>query len=300
MTQSPNLRAVDLNLLVVLDALLSEQHLSRAAARLNMSQPAVSHALARLRKLLDDPLFTREAGRMVPTLRALELTGPLGEAMIQIRALLGDGDFAPEARHVFRLALSDYGAHALLPKLMRHLRQIAPGVELIVTQRSREAMVAAVLDGEVDLALGVFPTLPAQIDAAPLFTDRYACLLDPRHQPQPYLGLSAALYWSAPHVLVAVHGEAATELDLALRHHGQARKIALILPHWSVAPEVIAGTDLILTVARRSLSTVAPGLVITEPPLALPEIAFTQIQHRRRRSDPALRWLGEQIKACLD
>lgn len=110
-----NLRAVDLNLLVVLDALLAERHLSRAAARLNMSQPAVSHALARLRHLLGDPLFRREGGRMVPTLRAQALAPPLAEALAQIRSVLGPDAFDPAAPHVFRLTMSDYGAGLVLP-----------------------------------------------------------------------------------------------------------------------------------------------------------------------------------------
>lgn len=105
-----NLRAIDLNLLVVLDALLAERHLSRAAERLNMSQPAVSHALARLRHLLGDPLFHRRRREMVPTLRALELTAPLAEALAQIRTVLAPDGFDPIQRHVFRLAMSDYGA----------------------------------------------------------------------------------------------------------------------------------------------------------------------------------------------
>ncbi|GHH00269.1 LysR family transcriptional regulator [Pseudodonghicola xiamenensis] len=294
-----NLRSVDLNLLVVLDALLAEQHLSRAAERLNMSQPAVSHALARLRRTLDDPLFTREGGRLQPTLRALELTVPLTEALSQIRTVLTPDQFDPTARHQFWIAASDYGTTLLLPKLMPRLRRIAPGIDLTVTQHSREAMIAAVVDGAIDLALGVFPSLPPQIQSHPLFQDSYACLLDPGSQPHPFRGLTQDLYWSAPHVLVAVHGEAATEIDLHLRHHRRARRIALILPHWSVAPRVIAGTDLILTAARSSLEAAADDLALLPPPFTLPPISFVAIHHRRRRADPALRWLLEQIRIDL-
>ncbi|MCE8439322.1 LysR substrate-binding domain-containing protein [Rhodovulum sulfidophilum] len=294
-----NLRSVDLNLLVVLDALLAERHLSRAAERLNMSQPAVSHALARLRILLDDPLFHRRRREMEPTLRALELSEPLAEALAQIRTVLAPEGFDPTARHVFRLAMSDFGAALVLPGLMASLRRDAPGIDLVVTQQSRESMIGAVADGQIDMAFGVFPELSSRCAADILFEDEYACLLDPSAQPQPYRGLTESRYLSAPHVLVAVHGEAATEIDLHLRSHRKARRIALVLPHWSVAPQVIRGTDLILTVARRCLSEVAPGLEVTATPVDLPTIPFAAIYAKRRRSDPALRWLMDRTKLLL-
>ncbi|SHL66755.1 LysR substrate-binding domain-containing protein [Roseibium suaedae] len=296
MHQTNNLRAIDLNLLVVLDALIAEQHLSRAAERLNMSQPAVSHALARLRRLLDDPLFTREGGRLMPTLRTLELTLPLSEALSQIRTVLTPAAFDPASRHLFRIAASDFGTSLLLPGMMQRLRQKAPGIDLVVTQASREAMVAAVTDGDIDLALGVFPSLPAQVEAETLFEDSYACLLDPACQPQPFDGLTEALYFDAPHILVAVHGEAATEIDMHLRASRKTRRIALVLPHWSVAPSLVEGTDLILTAARRSLKPAGGRLLTVLPPLPLPVISFSAILHRRRRADPALRWLLSEIR----
>ncbi|MCA0964787.1 LysR substrate-binding domain-containing protein [Salipiger bermudensis] len=296
MQRMNNLRAIDLNLLVVLDALLAERHLSRAAERLNMSQPAVSHALARLRILLDDPLFHRRRREMEPTLRALELSTPLAEALSQIRTVLAPEGFDPTERHVFRLAMSDYGTALLLPDLMQRLRAEAPSIDLVVTQKSREGMIGAVVDGEIDMAFGVFPDLPSRCVAETLFEDEYACLLDPLAQPQPYHGLTEARYRAAPHILTAVHGEAATELDLHLRSHHKHRHVALVLPHWNVAPHVVRGTDLILTVARRCLDTVGPDLMIAAPPIALPAIPFAAISARRRRTDPALRWLIGQVR----
>lgn len=291
-----NLRSIDLNLLVVLDALLAERHLSRAAERLNMSQPAVSHALARLRTLLGDPLFNRRRREMEPTLRALELSVPLAEALAQIRTVLSPDDFDPTARHVFRIAMSDYGASLLLPGLMRKIRAEAPGIDLVVTQKSREGMIGAVSDGEIDMAFGVFPELPSRCVAETLFDDEYVCLLDPSAQPQPYDGLTEERYWAAPHVLAAVHGEAATELDLHLRSHRSPRRIALVLPHWSVAPQVVRNTDLILTIARRCLGELGSGLEVSPSPVSLPPIFFTAIYPRRRRADPALLWLLARVR----
>ncbi|WP_010138488.1 LysR family transcriptional regulator [Oceanicola sp. S124] len=294
-----NLRAIDLNLLVVLDALLAERHLSRAAERLNMSQPAVSHALSRLRVLLDDPLFHRRRRGMEPTLRALELAAPLAEALAQIRSVLAPGGFDPMQRHVFRLAMSDYGASLLLPGLVQALRAEAPGIDLVVTQQSREGMIGAVADGQIDMAFGVFPELPSRCESDLLFVDDYVCLLDPSRQPQPYDGLTEALYGAAPHVLAAVHGEAATELDRHLQAQRRARRIALVVPHWSVASQVIGGTDLVLTIARRSLGAIGTGLEVAAPPVPVPDIPFAAIYAKRRRADPALRWLLDRVRRVL-
>ena len=155
-----NLGGIDLNLLVVLDALLAERHVSRAALRLNKSQPAVSHALARLRTLFDDPLLVRHGGQLELTVRALEIAPQLAGALAHMRQLMGSQPFDPRReRRAFRLAMSDYAALVLLPRLMAVLRRQAPYVDLIVSQASREVMMSQVVDGEIDLALGVFPTL---------------------------------------------------------------------------------------------------------------------------------------------
>ncbi|WP_244505268.1 LysR substrate-binding domain-containing protein [Rhizobium sp. LCM 4573] len=291
---------MDLNLLVVLDALLSERHVSRAALRLNMSQPAVSHALARLRVLLDDPLFTRQGGGLSPTVRALELSPALTEALAQIRAVLGPDGFDPaQSRHVFRLAMSDYGANIILPDLMRLMRRSAPGIDLSITQLSREGMIAGVVDGDIDVALGVFPHLPAQIYPELLLSDRYVCLADRASLPHSARQIDLEDYFARPHALVAVHGEASTEIDEAIHAAGFSRRVALVLPHWSVAPKTIIETDLVLTVAARSIEALRgdKGLAILPSPITLPAIPFMQISHRRRQADPALRWLRSAIAA---
>lgn len=154
-----DLRRIDLNLLVILDALLSEQHVTRAAERLHLSQPAVSHALARLRDLLGDALLVRQGSSLVPTARALELAMPLAEALAQVQALLEPNRFDPaSAKRTFRVAMSDYSAAIFLPGLVRTLRREAPGIDLQIIQASREGMLDGVLNGDIDLAAGVFPT----------------------------------------------------------------------------------------------------------------------------------------------
>lgn len=292
-----NLGAVDLNLLVVLDALLAERHVSRAAIRLNKSQPAVSHALARLRALFDDPLLVRHGGRLEPTARALEIAPRLTEALAQMRQLMGSQPFDPtRERHAFRLAMSDYAALVLLPHLMAVLRRQAPNVDLIISQASRDVMMSQVVDGEIDLALGVFPTLVKDLGTALLFEEHFACLADAASLASER-AMDLSTYLERPHILVSLRGDAGNEIDLALAAAGHKRRIVLALPHWSAAPGLVLGTDMVLTVARRILprGAAAGPLAVFDPPFAIPPFAFRQIWHRRRDGDPAHRWLRDLI-----
>ncbi|NVD41048.1 LysR family transcriptional regulator [Ensifer sp. HO-A22] len=294
-----NLAGIDLNLLVVLDALLAERHVSRAALRLNKSQPAVSHALARLRHVFDDPLLVRHGGRLELTLRALEIAPQLADAMGRMRSLLTPAGFDPATeRHVFRLAMSDYGAAVLLPRLMATLRVEAPQIDLIVSQASREVMASQVTEGEIDLALGVFSTHGEGIRSSLLFTESFACLADASQ-----LGGSPAMdlsdYLARPHVLVSLRGDIGNEIDQALAAVGKTRRVFLAIPHWSVAPGLVRGTDLVLTVARRILPQGGDGLVVFEPPFAIPPFDFEQIWHRRRDGDKRHRWLRGLVSRIL-
>jgi len=291
------LRGVDLNLLVVLEALLSERHVSRTASRLNMSQPAVSHALARLRHLFGDSLLIRRDGQLVPSTRALEIAPALTEALRQIREVLGTGGFDPaREKRTFHLAMSDYGSAVILPSLMKMLRLEAPKFDLVVTQSSRESMLRQVLDGDCDLALGVFPDLPERIEAAQLFLEHFACLAD-REGLESHDCLDIGTYLTRPHVLVAMKGEANTEIESALHACGHSRRIAVTLPHWGTAARLIHGTDLVLTVARKALAPYEhdPNLVVFEPPFSISPFPFVQVWHERRGSDPAHLWLRKAI-----
>ena len=301
MREMNSLRAVDLNLLVILEALLSERHLSRAAGRLHMSQPAVSHALARLRHLLGDPLLIRGKGGFQPTARALELARPLADALQSVRSVLGGAAFeAATAQRVFRLAMSDYGAALLLPALLRRLRVEAPGIDLAIRYASRPAMIAGVQDGEIDLALGVFPQLPEQLHRETLFQETFMCALDPASLA-PGKTLRMETYLARPHVLVASSESGmAAEVDAALAQLGQARRVAVRLPHWTVAPAILMGTDLILTVARRALQgSAAQGLALHAAPFAIAPFRFETIRHRRTDGDAGIAWLRAAIAQAV-
>lgn len=293
-----NLRAVDLNLLVVLDALLHERHLTRAAARLPMSQPAVSHALARLRTLLGDPLFHRTRGGLRPTPHALALEAPLRDVLAQVRRLLAGAVFDPAAsRRAFRLAMSDYGASVVLPPLLRRLRQDAPGIDLEISYTSRGGMIGGVADGQLDLALAVFGETPAEIRRAVLFEEPFVCVTDAAATPGP---LTLDAYLARPHVLVAAsQDQRSGEVDAALARIGRTRRVALRLPHWTAAPAVLAGTDLVLTVARRTVDPAPPGLAVGPVPFPVDPLGFEMLWHERADADAGLRWLRDLLAALL-
>ncbi len=292
-----DLRRIDLNLLVILDALLGEQHVTRAAERLHLSQPAVSHALARLRDLLGDPLLVRAGSGLVPTARALELAAPLAETLAQVQSLLAPNTFDPaSARRTFRLAMSDYGAAIILPGLIRTLRKEAPGIDLQISHASREGMVEGLLNGDIDLAAGVLPELPGELRSSPLFEERYVCLLDRQSLPEDGQ-LDLPTYLSRPHVLLEMRGSGTPEIERTLTALRERRRVAISLPHWSVAPRFISGTDLILTVASRALNEVDDeSLIVVPPPFEIAPFTFVSAWHKRRGGDQALNWLNRRIE----
>ena len=296
------LRNIDLNLLVVLDALLTEKHVTRTGARLHLSQPAISHSLSKLRVLLDDPILIRQGSEVVLSALAQNLQAPLKEILSQIEILLGKSiDFVPANSHrTFRLAMSDYGAAIVLPKLLRQLRVQAPNTTLVVTQDSRHGMFEQIAQGKIDLALGVFPHLTADISSEVLFEETFSCLLD--RSTLPASGqLDLDNYLLRPHISVSVDGCTNGEIDRLLRAEGLQRRIAVSVPHWRTAPSMISNTDLILTVATRTLDN-APlddDLVSLSPPLPIPPFPFVQIWHNRFGEDPAHIWLREQVRQVL-
>lgn len=292
------LRKIDLNLLLTLHALLTEKHVTRAAVRLHRSQPAVSHALAQLRHHFDDPLLVRKSGKMVLTGRAQALLPGLEAALDALNTLLGSPQFDPSTTHRrFRLLMSDYAARIILPPLLIHLRQYAPGIDLAISQASREMMLAQLEEGEADLALGVFPAAAGEIQRDTLFAEHFICLADKRFLPATGK-LTLEAWLAKPHVSLGLLPDAVDEIDKALLARGLKRRICVALPHWSAAVSLLPGTDLVLTVASHSL-VAEPDHAICQfaPPLPLTPFNYEQAWHSRKNSDPAHQWLRQAIKA---
>ena len=293
------LRNIDLNLLVVLDALLTEKHVTRTGLRLHLSQPAISHSLNKLRVLLDDPLLIRQGHDVVLSALAQNLQAPLKGILGQIETLLGQSiDFVPaDSQRTFRVAMSDYGAAIVLPKLLVQLRAQAPGTSLVVIQDSRLGMLEQVEQGKIDLAVGVFAALPADVSSDVLFEETFTCLLNRRSLPENGV-LDLDSYLARPHLLVSTDGSTQGEVDNVLRSQGLQRRVAVNVPHWGAAPGMIADTDLILTVATRTLDNLPLGdtLVALAPPLTVAPFNYVQVWHNRFNQDPAHRWLRELVK----
>lgn len=295
-----DLRRIDLNLLLALHALLTEKHVTRAALRLHKSQPAVSHSLAQLREHFNDPLLVRKSGKLELTARGNALLQPLSEALGKLNTLLGTAPFDPlQERRRFRLALSDYAARLVLPDLMRYVRVHAPGFDFAISQASRDAMLAQLADGELDLALGIFPELPPDIQVQTLFEEDFICLADKAAVPDRS-GLTLAQWLERPHVMVALRPDANDEIERALAAMGLQRRITVALPHWSAAVELLPDTDLVLTIARRAVGPLRAFRQLRQfpPPLQLPKLAYQQAWHIRKDTDPALTWLRQVMADC--
>ncbi|HEX2138946.1 MAG TPA: LysR family transcriptional regulator [Woeseiaceae bacterium] len=292
-----NLAAVDLKLLVVFDAVMSEGSVTRAGTRLGMTQPAVSNALGRLRHLLKDELFVRARGSMRPTPRALELTGPVRHALRQIEAVLDPSDFDParDAR-VFKLAMSDHAAVTILPPLVKRLETIAPNVDLQVRPKFNRT-VADLLDGhEIDFALGVMPDAPVRFSRITLFEDVYMCAMRRGHVlARGKLTLHSLA--AAKHLAVRPAGEATNLIDHVLESKGLERRMALTVDQFLVIPAIIGNTDLVATLFRRTAEQLgileSPHLVLR--PLPLPPVQATLLWHPTMTHHKAHRWIREVV-----
>jgi len=296
------LAGLDLNLLRALDALLGERHVTRAATRLGMTQSAASHALARLRAALGDPLLVRGGrGAMVPTPRAEALAGPLREALAALAAAVrGAPGFDPAtARRTFHLATGDYAELVLLPRLAARIAAAAPGIDLwvhAVPDDPGPPLATGAIDGVLAPLRG--SGWPAGCYEKRLFAESFTCVVRDRH-PAAAQRLTLARYCALPHILVAPRGTPGSFVDNALAAVGRTRRVAVAVPHFLVVPHVVAATDLVATLATRVVDALAPlvGLQRLAPPLELARFTIALIWHERAHHDPAQRWLRDQITA---
>lgn len=306
----PNLAALDLNLLVVLDALLRERHVTRAAAQLGVSQSAASHALARLRSQLGDPLLVRDKSGLVPTRRAEALAEPLAAALAALRTALAKPEpFVPAtSRRSFRVATADYGLLVVLPGLLGRLASEAPGIDLAVRDYGGKPFTEALAEDECDIAIGplgavsthVFGTArtPTSIRERRLFRERFVCLARRDH---PGIGKTLDLdtYAALPHAFIAPRGTPGGVVDDALAERGRSRRVALMVQNFLVGPFAVASSDLIITIGERlarAFSDVLP-LAVYEPPIPLPRFAMHLMWHERTHREAAHKWLRDVIIA---
>jgi len=285
---------LDLNLLVLLDALLAERNVTRAARRVGLTQSAASHALARLRDHFGDPLLVKAGGRMVLTARARQLEAPIRDALEALDgALRGARAFEPRrARRTFTIAMTDYLGAIMLPPLYARIAGAAPGVDLRIGSIVRDVE-AALASDEIDLVvtMAALPAPPPAIYQQRLFEERYVCVMRRGH-PAASRPLDLAAYCALDHALIAPRGGPGI-VDRMLEARGLARRVAVRIAHSLVAPHLIAASDLVITVVERlarSYAALLP-LEIAPLPLDVPAPACWQRWHERDQRDPAHAWL---------
>lgn len=292
-----HLASVDLNLLVVLQLLLEERSVTRAAVRLGRTQSAVSRSLGRLRDLLGDPLLVRDGPALAPTPRAEALVGPLRRILLDVRhELLQPDRFDPaRAQRTFVLSSADYTDALVLPGLTARITARAPGVRLI--QRAGGLAPADAID-EADLAFGPLGGTSGQVRSRLMLVDPFVCLLRRDH---PVTELDLAQYLSLGHVLVSPRGLPGGVVDSALAMRGLERRVTVQVQNFSVAPILVAETDLVTTLPRTFALRAAETLPlrILAPPLPLPETRVHAVWHERWHNDPGHRWLRELVADVL-
>jgi DNA-binding transcriptional LysR family regulator len=291
---------IDLNLLAAFDALMQERNVTRAAARLGVSQPAMSAALSRLRLLFGDQLFLRGAEGLLPTPKARDIAEPISQALRQIEATLVSKPkfIAANASQTFTLGLSDYPAFVLLPLLIKALEKQAPKASISVHAFTDRDQAVDLLDaGTIDAAVGVPPTQTEnRILTQPILRDEFVTVVR-RDSPAARRGMNMKAFLSLPHVLVSPEGDRHGLVDQALAQLGKRRTLAVTLPQMFAVPALIAETNMIATIMKRVAlnSSARRKLVLFPPPVSLQEVVFDLIWHRRNDAHSAQQWFRSLI-----
>jgi DNA-binding transcriptional LysR family regulator len=298
-----NLQSFDLNLLLAFESLMVERSVTRAARRLNLSQPAMSNALGRLRRTFDDPLLVKTREGMKPTPVAQALVGPVSEALARLRAALEEKPVfdALVSRHTFHLLASDYVETLLLAPLLGGLHAKAPGVTIRVDRQASlfQPPTPSQLAGPHDLAIGFFPdalSLESSLHSELMWEERNVCIASRAHKTIRGR-LTLKQYATASHVAVFYKSEGPGVIDTILAQHGYARRVATFVPHFLAVPFIVAASDLIATVPER-LARVFAGVLklqVLAAPLGIPPFRLAMLWHERNDRDAAHLWLRSLI-----
>ena len=305
-----NLGRIDLNLFVLFEAVREESHVGRAAERLNLSASAVSHGLARLRRLLNDPLFLRTPKGVVPTARAAELAGPIAEILAQARRVVATAEpFDPHtSARRFTIGAPDGALAAILSPLLDQLRTSAPSIDLGIRQvlplpgsvESDRAWSAGLADLEsraLDIAILPIDQAPPRFTLRTLFEEEFVIGMRKGHPfaRQPTLDR----YCDYRHLVVSMTGDPFGFVDKVLQEHGRSRRIAISVPNFMLALALVAESDLLAALPKSLLSRNAArfGLASVAAPLPLPRFSISAIATRAALTDAGVAWLFETLAA---
>ena len=293
--------SIDIRLLMVFDAIYKTRSVTSAADALDLAQPAVSVALAKLRHHFGNPLFVRTSNGMEPTPFSEGLVQPVREALDAVEKVLGHrGEFDPaSAERSFRISMADISQLVLLPRLWEALRETAPGIRIEIVPMSSDT--ARLLEsGEADLAVGFVPQLEAGFHQQTLFMQNFVCMLA-RDHPRIGDSLDLAGFEAEDHAVISSSGAAPGILEREIARQGITRRVVLKIPSFLGAAFVIEHTDLLLTVPRR-LGDVLQGrgaFRFLPVPFPLPEYEVKQHWHERYHHDEGNRWLRRLVSRLL-
>lgn len=293
-----NLAGVDLNLLLVFDALMIERSVTRAASRVCLSQPAASAALNRLRRLMNDELFIRRTNGMHPTQRALELEGPLRKALVQIKEALEPQVFAPnKSSRSYRIALNDLGAAMIMPLLTSRLAHIAPSISITVEHADGENAIALIEAGKVDMAMGLFEEPGVGYEFEKLYDIPFSCAMRFNH---PLIGKAISLddFCATSQLAIAHDGGASRIIDKHLVQQGRRRRIAFTVPHFLSGAFVLTNSDLIATLPNKLIRRfgAAAGIRAVELPFSQVQTTCGLIWNSQTSSSPPLKWMRSMMR----
>ncbi|MDB5964230.1 MAG: LysR family transcriptional regulator [Polaromonas sp.] len=297
-----DIRAVDMNLLVVFDAMIEHRSVTRAAEAIGLSQPAMSAAVARLRGWFDDPLFVKTGAEMKPTPRAVALAGPVRRVIETVKGeILQQSGFDPaKTDRTFTLITPDIGEVNFLPKLLAGVSGRAPHARLRAISKSRPAAAESLEAGESELAVGYFPDLhKAGFFRQKLFDSPHVCIVRRQH-PDVGERLTLKQYLALSHVVVQPEGREHV-FDLFLARRGIQRRVLLEVSHFMSLLPLIEGSDLIATVPS-DLAAVCQryaDIRLVDVPIKSPVIPVHQFWHRRFHKDPANLWIRGVVQSLF-
>jgi DNA-binding transcriptional LysR family regulator len=295
-------RRLDLNLLVTLEALLVEQNVTKAAARLHLSQPAVSAQLSRLRDVFDDPLLIPAQRGMTPTAKAVELLEPLRQALDQVRATVAThSNFNPaKARLTVAIACTDYLHAAVVRPLVVELRTRAPGVRVALRNLDLPQLEAQMARGDVDLALMTPAAAPPSLRTRHLFDERYV-LIGRRNHPRLEDGITVEEFAQLEHVIVSLRGgDFVTPVDDVLAALGHSRNVVLSAVSFLLVPEIVSQSDFVALVPERLVHDRADKLQLVDCPFLVEGFAVGMVWHERSHGHSGQRWIRETIASLIN
>jgi DNA-binding transcriptional LysR family regulator len=287
-----DIRAVDLNLLKAFDALISERTVTRAAGRIGLSQPAMSHALSRLRSLFADDLFVRTQTGMEPTARAREIAPLVSTAIEHIEAALNLGvGFDPaKSAGIFTAGMAEYAEVALVGCLARAFAEQAANATLRLTTATGHEAIEQLERGEVDVAVAHLPHVPTHVESMVLLRDPFVVVV---RQGHPLTGEDPSIeaYAAHPHTLVSPRGDTSGAIDRILVDFGLRRRIALLVATYLALPAALVASDLVATVPQRTARQLAAMAELDIMPLPIDlSVTVSMAWHRRTASEPAQAW----------